>query len=65
MGVQDDDNDRLTPTWDALMRHARTRRILGKLHQHLDDIIGTDKVRLVIDCAGKNVKLTRTLHDDN
>jgi hypothetical protein len=65
MGVPLDDNHVLTPTMVALMRHERTRRILGKLQQHLDDIIGTDKVRLVIDCAGKSVKLTRTLHDDN
>jgi len=66
MGVQPEDNNHaLTPTMVALMQHERTRRILGKLQQHLDDIIGTDKVRLVIDCAGNSVKLTRTLHDDN
>jgi len=66
MGVQADDNKKLTPDMiETLMRHERTRKICAKLYLRFDDITSTDKVKLVFDCAGGNVRLIRTLHDDN
>lgn len=66
MGVQPDNNHTLTPDMvEALLQHERIRKIVNKLYRHLDDITSTDKLKLVIDCAGSAVRLTRTLHDDN
>ena len=66
MGVQPGNNDNLTPEMiEMLARDGRTRKILVKLCKHFDDITENDKLKLVIDCAGPHVRLTRTLHDDN
>jgi hypothetical protein len=67
MGVQtSDNNNALTPDMvETLMQHERTRKICAKLYRHFEDIVDTDKLKLVIFCAGRSVRLTRTLHDDN
>ena len=51
--------------FETLMQHERTKQIICKVYKHLDEIIGTDKLKLVIDCAGRHVRLVRTLHDDD
>ena len=50
---------------EKLMQHERTRKIICKVYKHFDEIVSTDKLKLVIDCAGRNVRLVRTLHDDD
>jgi len=66
MGVHPDDNNKLTPDMiETLMRHERTRQIICKLYRCFADITSINKIKLVIDCAGGSVRLTRTLHDDN
>jgi len=65
MGVQSDNNHALTPKMvEMLIRHERTREILVELYEHFDDITKTDKLKLVINCAGRNVRLIPTLHYD-
>jgi len=49
---------------ETLMQHERPREIIRRLYKHLDDILQTDKLQIVINCKGKSVKLHRTLHDD-